>query len=146
LPDLETTYRMYRQRDFDMVTVSANMPDEQAGVLKRLQQLHASGRNLLFGSTDTGGMQVAFNPKWEAGVPYTVVISPQGKLLYEEQGEADILKLRRVILANLPDPDYIGHRAYWASNLPLEWSQTDLAVLACAGIMLSRHRLPTDRG
>jgi thiol-disulfide isomerase/thioredoxin len=116
LPDLETTYRMYRQRDFEMVTVSANMPDEQAGVLKRLQQLHASSRNLLFGSTDMGAMQAAFNPKWEAGLPYTVVISPQGKLLYEEQGEADILKLRRVILANLPDPDYIGHRAYWASN------------------------------
>ncbi|HSU59056.1 MAG TPA: redoxin domain-containing protein, partial [Bryobacteraceae bacterium] len=28
LPDLETTWRMYRLRDFDMVTVSTNMPDE----------------------------------------------------------------------------------------------------------------------
>ena len=116
LPDLETTYRMYRQRDFDMVTVAANMPDEKAGVLKRLKQLHASSRNLLFGSTDTDAMQGAFDPKWESGVPYTVVLGPDGKLLYQEQGELDILKLRRIILANLPDPDYIGQRAYWASK------------------------------
>ena len=113
LPDLETTYRMYRLRDFDMVTVSANMPDEKAGVLQALERLHASGRNLLFGSTDTDGMQSAFDPKWDSGVPYTVLLSPDGKLLYQEQGELNILKLRRTILANLPDPDYIGPRAYW---------------------------------
>lgn len=115
-PDLETTWRMYRLRDFDMVMVSANMPDEKAGVMKTLERLHASGRNLLFGSTDTDSMQAAFDPKWQAGVPYTVLIAPDGAILYREQGEVDILKLRRIILGNLPDPDYIGHRAYWASK------------------------------
>ena len=116
LPDLETTWRMYRLRDFDMVTVSANMPDEKAGVLKRLEQLHASSRNLLFGSTDTDAMEEAFDPEWQGGVPYTVLISQDGKILYREQGALDILKLRRTILGNLPDPDYIGHRAYWAAK------------------------------
>jgi len=116
LPDLETTWRMYRLRDFDMVTVSTNMPDEKAGVIKRLEQLHASGRNLLFGSTDTDAMEAAFDPEWQGGVPYTVLIAPDGKILYREQGELNILKLRRVILGNLPDPDYIGHRAYWAAK------------------------------
>jgi thiol-disulfide isomerase/thioredoxin len=116
IPDLETTWRMYRLRDFEMVTVSANMPDEKSGVIKMLERLHASGRNLLFGSTDTDALQAAFDPKWEGGVPYTVLISPDGTILYREQGELDILKLRRTILGNLPDPDYIGHRAYWASQ------------------------------
>ena len=115
-PDLETTYRMYRLRDFDFVTVSANMPDEKAGVLKMLNKQHASSRNLMFASDDTYAMQAAFDPKWESGVPFTVLISPDGKLLYQEQGEVDVLKLRRIILANLPDPDYIGHRAYWATK------------------------------
>lgn len=116
-PDLETTYRMYRLRDFDLVMVSANMPDEKPGVMKMLQKMHGSSRNLLFGSTDTDAMQAAFDPKWQAGVPYTVLLSPDGKILYQEQGEVDILKLRRIILANLPDPDYIGHRAYWAAAM-----------------------------
>jgi thiol-disulfide isomerase/thioredoxin len=116
LPELETTYQMYRQRDFDFVTVSANMPDEKAAVLKKLNELHAGNRNLLFGSTDTDAMQNAFDPKWESGVPYTVVLAPDGKLLYQEQGELNILKLRRVILANLPDQSYVGHREYWATK------------------------------
>jgi thiol-disulfide isomerase/thioredoxin len=115
-PALETTYRMYRLRDFDMVMVSANMPDEKAGVLKMLEKQHASGRNLLFGSTDTYAMQAAFDPKWDSPVPFTVLLSPDGKILYRELGEVDVLKLRRIILGNLPDPDYLGHRAYWAGQ------------------------------
>jgi thiol-disulfide isomerase/thioredoxin len=115
-PDLETTYRMYRLRDFDMVMVSANMPDEKAGVMKMLEKQHASSRNLLFGSTDTYAMQAAFDPKWDSPVPFTVLLSPEGKVLYRELGEVDILKLRRIILGNLPDPDYLGHRAYWAGQ------------------------------
>ncbi len=116
LPELETTYRMYRQRDFDFVTVSANMPDEKVAVMKKLNELHASNRNLLFGSTDTDAMQNAFDPKWQSGVPYTVVLGPDGKMLYQEQGELNILKLRRTILANLPDQSYVGHREYWAAK------------------------------
>jgi peroxiredoxin len=116
MPDLQDTWHMYRGRDFDMVTVAANMPDEKDGVLKVLNKLHASTRNLIFGSTDTDAMQNAFEPTWQAGVPYTVVLSPDGKIIYQEQGELDILKTRRAILANLPDPDYKGHRAYWASR------------------------------
>ena len=115
-PDLETTYRMYRLRDFDMFTVSTNMPDEKAGVLKMLEKQHASGRNLLFGSTDTYAMQAAFDPKWDSPVPFTILLSPDGKVLYRELGEVDILKLRKIVLGNLPDPDYLGHRAYWAGQ------------------------------
>jgi len=117
-PDLEATYRMYRLRDFDLVMVSTNMPDEKQGVIKMLNKQHASSRNLLFGTDDTQGLQTAFDPKWESGVPYTAVLSPDGKIIYQEQGEVDILKMRRAILANLPDPDYKGHRAYWASQKP----------------------------
>src|SRR5262249_1944686 len=46
--DLQTTYRMYRNRDFDFVTVATNLPDELPGVLKVLEKQHASTRNLQF--------------------------------------------------------------------------------------------------
>ncbi len=115
LPELETTYRMYQPRDFAFVTVSANMPDEKSEVLNVLQKQHASTRNLLFASEDTAALQSAFDPKWEDGVPYTVLLSPEGKLLYQKQGELDILELRRVILANLP-ADYRGFQAYWSGK------------------------------
>ena len=115
-PDLETTYRMFRKRDFDLVMVATNLPDERAGVLKALQREHASSRNLQFSSDDTYAMQAAFDTKWNSGIPFTMVLAPGGKVIYQKEGELDILELRRIVLANLPDPDYIGHRAYWASK------------------------------
>ncbi len=116
MPALQETWRMYRGRDFEFVTVATNLPDEAPGVLKSLQKQHATSRNLHFASDDTYAMQAAFDAKWESGVPFTMLIAPGGKVLYQKQGELDILALRRVILANLPDPDYLGHRAYWAGE------------------------------
>jgi thiol-disulfide isomerase/thioredoxin len=115
-PDLETTYRMFQTRDFDMVTVATNMPDERNGAMKFLQKQHATSRNLIFASTDTYAMQAAFDPKWESGVPYTVLLAPDGSVLYKQVGDLDVMALRRAIMANLPDDSYKGHAAYWASK------------------------------
>src|SRR5712692_8085226 len=114
-PDMETTYRMYRVRDFEFVTVSTNMPDEKASVMKMLEKQHASSRNLLFGSDDTYALQAAFDPKWQSAVPYTVLISPSGTIVYERQGDVDFLELRRTILANLPAGD-IGFQKSWTTK------------------------------
>lgn len=116
-PELETMYRMYRHRPFELVTVSGNYPDEKAGVLKALERLHASGPNLLFGSTDVYAMMAAFDPEWNAAVPYTVLIRPGGEVIYKKQGVIDPLEVRRLIISNLPDDDYIGHRAYWFNTV-----------------------------
>ena len=113
LPDVEDTFRMYSVRDFDLVTVSANLPDEKESVMRVLQKMHATTRNLLFDSSDTVALQAAFDPTWESAVPYTVLIAPDGKILYKKQGSLDILELRRTILANLPS-DYEGFNRYWS--------------------------------
>jgi peroxiredoxin len=113
LPDLETMYRMYGHRAFDLVTVSINYPDEQAGVLAALQKQHATSHNLILGSTDIYALMAAFDPEWNAAVPYTMLIRPDGEVVYTHQGEIDPRALRRLIIANLADDDYIGHQAYW---------------------------------
>lgn len=111
-PDIEDTFRMYSVRDLELVTVAANMPDEKESVMRILQKMHATSRNLLFDSSDTSALQAAFDPTWESAVPYTVLIAPDGKVLYKKQGSIDILELRRTILANLPS-DYEGFNRYW---------------------------------
>jgi peroxiredoxin len=113
--DLEDTYQMYKVRDFDLVTVSANMPDEKAGVLRMLEKKRATSRNLLFASDDTASLQAAFDPAWESAVPYTILLDPDGKVLYKNLGSVDILELRRTILASLPS-DYIGFNQYWQTG------------------------------
>jgi peroxiredoxin len=113
--DLQDTLRMYGARDFSLVTVSANMPDEKASVLRLLEKKHATSRNYLFDSQDTSALQTAFDPKWDSAVPYTVLLSADGKVLYKQLGSADMLELRRIILANLPS-DYKGFNQYWKNN------------------------------
>jgi peroxiredoxin len=113
--DLENTLRMYGGRDYTMVTVSANMPDEKAGVLRFLQKQHATSKNYLFDSQDTASLQTAFDPKWDSAVPYTVLLSADRKVLYKQLGSADLLELKRIILANLPS-DYKGFNQYWKNN------------------------------
>jgi thiol-disulfide isomerase/thioredoxin len=115
-PEFQKMYHMYRNRAFDLVTVSANFPDEKKGVLAFLQKQHASTKNLLFATNETYEEMAAFDPEWNAGVPYTMLIGIDGNVLYKKQGEIDPLEIRRTILANLPDDDYIGQQAYWRSR------------------------------
>ncbi len=114
-PDFEDSFRMYGLRDLELVTVAANMPDEKNSVQRVLEKMHATSRNLLFASDDTAALQAAFDPTWESAVPYTVLIAPNGKILYRKQGSVDILEMRRTILANLPS-DYQGFNEYWSGQ------------------------------
>jgi peroxiredoxin len=112
--DLETTYRMYRLRSFDFVTVATNPPNEAPAVMEFLKKQHASSPNKQFASADAPSLQSAWGAKWKLGSPFTMVIAPDGKVLYEKEGKLDILELRRVILANMPDTkSYFGQQAYW---------------------------------
>ncbi len=113
LPKFETMFRMYGHRAFDLVTVSINYPDEKPGVLKALNGEHATNTNLILGSTDIYSQLAAFDPKWNAAVPYTLLIRPDGEIVYKSTGSVDELQLKRLIIANLADDDYIGHQAYW---------------------------------
>jgi peroxiredoxin len=113
--DLQDTFRMYSDRDFELVTVSANMPEEKAGVLRFLEKKHATSRNLIFASDDTAALQGAFDPAWQSAVPYTVLIGADGKVLYSNLGSVDMLDLHRRILAAVP-AEYIGFSQYWTSK------------------------------
>jgi peroxiredoxin len=113
--DLQDTFRMYSDRGFNLVTVSANTPDERASVLKFLQRKHATSHNLLFTSDDTAALQKAFDPKWESAVPYTVLLAPGGEVLFSTTGSVDMLQLRRKILASVP-AEYFGFQQYWQGN------------------------------
>jgi len=116
-PELQTTYRMYRNRGFDFVSVSSNDPEEKPQVIEFLQKYHSSSTNYQFATPDTFDLQAAFDPAMPAAVPFTVLIAPNGDVLFQQLGELDFLKLRRAILANLPDDaQHPGQQAHWLGN------------------------------
>lgn len=112
--DFETTYRMYRLRAFDFVTIATDSPDKAPAVLAFLKKQYASSPNKQFASTDVAALQAAWGAKWKIGTPFTMVIGTDGKVLYQKEGKVDILDVRRTILVAMPDTkSYIGQQAYW---------------------------------
>lgn len=111
--DLETTYRMYRKRAFNLVTISTNPPADADAVLALLKKEYASSTNKQFASADRPALQAAWGESWNPAVPLTMVIAPGGKVLYRKEGKIDILEMRRIVLANMPDTGYVGSQAYW---------------------------------
>jgi thiol-disulfide isomerase/thioredoxin len=95
------TNLIYRNRDFELVTLAAQYPDEKERVLKFLQQHHASTRNLIFGETDKYKLMAALDPEWNGALPHTLVLGADGAVLYRQTGELDFLKLRRVLVPAL---------------------------------------------
>lgn len=115
LPPLLETWRMFRRRNFDFVTVSSDPPEQKDAVLKVLQAQFAGARNLQFAATDVLAMQSTFDARWDPNAAFTVVIAPGGRVVYQQEGPVDILALRRATLANLENDTYITHPNYWAA-------------------------------
>ena len=113
-PQLLQTYLWYRSRDLDFVSVSVDDPSQRASVEKFLATAHSAIRNLQVDTDDVYGVMAAFDKAWDSGVPFTMVIAPDGHVIFKHAGEVDVLALRRLLLANLPDAGpFAGNAEYW---------------------------------
>lgn len=91
----------FRHRDFELITIAAQFPDEQARVEAFLKKHQASTRNLIYGTTDKYAMIEAIDPEWNGALPHTLLVAPDGKVLYRQTGAIDFLELRRAIVPAL---------------------------------------------
>lgn len=116
-PELLQTYLWYRSRDFDFVSVSVDDPSQRAVVQKFLDKAHSGIRNLQVDTDEVYTVMSTFDPSWESGVPFSMLIAPDGKVVYQHAGEVDLLKLRRIILGRLPDAGvFAGNTQYWLNG------------------------------
>jgi len=97
---IETNLR-FRHRDFELVTVAAQDPEDQPQVLKFLQKHAASTRNLIFATAEKYPLIEALDPDWNGALPHTLLVGPDGAILYRATGEIDFLELRRKIVPAL---------------------------------------------
>ena len=116
-PELQETYRIFRNRGVAFITISENDPTEKKDVLEFLQEQHSTVPNYVFGSSDVYAMQAAFDPNMAGAVPFTLLFAPNGDVLYQQTGDLDVLRLRHAILSNLPDDQNgPGMQAYWSAG------------------------------
>jgi peroxiredoxin len=101
MPELVTINRMYRARNFEMVTISGDVPGKKDAVLKFLKDKQVSCANYQLNSDDRSDMADALDKGWEGGIPYTVIIKPGGEIIYRHTGGIDPLEVKKVIVGYL---------------------------------------------
>ncbi len=96
-------HRRFGHRNFEIVTVSANYPDEDKEVLAFLKKRQAATKNLIFASNNKPKLMEAFDPTWDDGLPYTLLISPKGEILWKTDRAIDPIEARRAIVKALKE-------------------------------------------
>ncbi len=101
LPEFVTMNRMYRRRNFEMITISADDVSQKEQALKLLRDQKVSTQNYIFASDSRDELFDNLDPGSEGGVPYTVFIAPGGKVIYRKHGPIDAGELKRIIADQL---------------------------------------------
>jgi peroxiredoxin len=97
-PDFIAINRMYGERDFEFISISADNPAQKNKALQFLKKSQASGKNYIFNSDDKYKLIDAIDPKWQGALPYTLLIEPGGHIVYSKQGRIDAAQLKKIIV------------------------------------------------
>jgi thiol-disulfide isomerase/thioredoxin len=115
-PELAKFSRRLRRRDFEVITISLDVPKDQAKALAFLQAQHAGmparitatlkaeGRttnNYLYTASSTDALVQALDPEWPGPIPHTILVAPGGKIIWRYNGPFDATTLGRRILDEL---------------------------------------------
>jgi peroxiredoxin len=107
-PNLVALIRQFQGRNFELVTISIDAPEDRAKALRFLERQHAAlpdrlktvlateGRstdNTIFQGT-VDALQNILDPQWPGPVPYTMIVAPGGEILYRRVGVIDIAEVR----------------------------------------------------
>jgi thiol-disulfide isomerase/thioredoxin len=101
LPELVTMNRMYRKRDFQLVTISLDEPDQKEAALQVLKEQKVAATNYLWTGESKDKLAEALDKEWAGPVPFTVVLAPGGKVLYRKSGPLEPLAVKRAIVEPL---------------------------------------------
>ncbi|MDE3211889.1 MAG: redoxin family protein [Bacteroidota bacterium] len=97
-PSLVVINRMYRLRDFQFISISADNPEKRSKVLAFLKSVHAANTNYLFNTDDKYQLINAVDVNWGGALPYTILVEPGGKIVYEKEGPIDPSELKTKIV------------------------------------------------
>ena len=93
----------FRIRQFEMVTISADAPGDEAVVRDFLGKKHASMKNYIIPADKKDEYFDALDPAtvWKGELPYTIIVNEKGEVVYREHGSLSFLKMRRAIVPEL---------------------------------------------
>lgn len=95
-PSFVDMHRMYRNREFEMISISLDDIERKQNALNFLTKKQASMKNYIF-KGDRYAFIEAISKDWQGALPYTLFIGPDGKVIYSKQGIIDALEMKRTV-------------------------------------------------
>jgi peroxiredoxin len=100
-PQLIDIFRIYRNRDFNLVTISLDNPNQRESALKFLKNNYASSDNYLVNTDNTYAIIDAVGNDWSGAIPFTLLIKPGGEIIYKKTGMINPLPLKKAVVGYL---------------------------------------------
>ncbi len=115
-PELVATSRRFDMRNFEFISISMDKPADApkvkeflekngAGLSPRLAKtVKAEGRvsnSYLFAGGTMEELMKVLDPAWPGGIPHTVLVDAEGKVIWRHSGPVDGEELRAKVLAHL---------------------------------------------
>ena len=115
-PDLTAIARKFSRREFELVTISLDQPNQIGQAQKFLSKHRAvmsdklrksvekegrSTNNYLYTGASVDELAEALDPEWPGPIPYSVLVDQNGKVLYKKLGKIDPEVVRNEILDTL---------------------------------------------
>jgi thiol-disulfide isomerase/thioredoxin len=107
-PEFITIDRMYRGRDFEFISVSADKPNRKEKALEFLKKSEAANKNYIFSGDNAYDLIEAVDKEWQGALPFTMLIAPGGEVLFKTQGTIEPFSLKKKIV------NYLGR--YYADD------------------------------
>ncbi|MHB1033102.1 MAG: redoxin domain-containing protein [Pirellulales bacterium] len=102
LPEFVTMNRMYRGREFELATISADSPDDKAKALEVLKAKQVAAANYQFDGNNKYKLMDAVDKESSGPLPHTILVAPGGKVLYRSSGgPCDPMAVKRAIVEYL---------------------------------------------
>ena len=103
-PDLTAIARKFSRREFELITISVDQPNQlarakaflgkhRAVMSEKLRKtVEAEGRttnNYLYTGASLDDLADALDPEWPGPIPYSILVDQDGKVLYRKLGKID---------------------------------------------------------
>jgi len=106
MDELRTIHRQYGHRDFKLIMLSMDAMKDRDQALKALNEHNLNATHYIFKGDNTKLINT-LDEQWRGTIPFSLLLSPEGEVLYRESSTLDTLELKRAIV------DEIG-RTYFA--------------------------------
>ncbi|MEO5893774.1 MAG: redoxin domain-containing protein [Ferruginibacter sp.] len=98
LPDFVSINRMYRRRNFELISICTDKPVKKSKALGVLSYMQLSATNYFFDLDSMYKLVQLVDPKWKGALPYTLLIEPGGKIIYGKQGGIQTMFIKKKIV------------------------------------------------